>query len=193
MKDYADIDSKFRFVILASKRAKELLRGAKPKIKSKSKNLIRIAQEEVQQGLIEFELIETPVEEVSEGAKDLILGEELGMGPDIADVDEKSVDTNVDAKAEEKEAKKAEKKVAKKVAAIAVKQAEKAEIAKKAELTKKKEKAEMKEKAEKAEKKEKVEKKEKKKDPKEDIEEVKEAEKKKTKKATKPKSKKSEE
>ena len=190
MKDYADIDSKFRFVILASKRAKELLRGAKPKIRSKSKNLIRIAQEEVRQGLIEFELIETPVEEVSEGAKDLILGEELGMGPDIADVDEKSVDTNVDAKSEEKEAKKAEKKVAKKVAAIAVKQAEKAEIAKKAELTKKKEKAEMKEKAEK---KEKVEKKEKKKDPKEDIEEVKEAEKKKTKKATKPKSKKSEE
>ena len=152
MKDYADIDSKFRFVILASKRAKELLRGAKPKIRSKSKNLIRIAQEEVRQGLIEFELIETPVEEVSEGAKDLILGEELGMGSDIADVDEKSVDTNVDAKAEEKEAKKAEKKVAKKVAAIAVKQAEKAEIAKKAELTKKKEKAEMKEKAEKAEK-----------------------------------------
>ena len=64
MKSYSDIDSKFRFVILAVKRAKELLGGAKPKIKSKSKNPIRIAQNEVSQGLIDFEIIQPKEEEV---------------------------------------------------------------------------------------------------------------------------------
>ncbi len=57
MKNITAIDSKFRFVIVASKRAKELLKGAKPKIKTKSKNLIRIAEEEVEKGLIEYNLI----------------------------------------------------------------------------------------------------------------------------------------
>jgi DNA-directed RNA polymerase omega subunit len=54
---FGNIDSKFRFIILASKRAKQLLRGAKPKIRAKSRNLIRIAQAEVRAGLIEFEVL----------------------------------------------------------------------------------------------------------------------------------------
>ena len=57
MNKNADIGSKFRFVILTSLRAKQLLRGAKPKVKTKSKNLIRVAQEEVEQGLVDFEII----------------------------------------------------------------------------------------------------------------------------------------
>jgi len=190
VKDYADIDSKFRFVILAAKRAKELLKGAKPKVKSNSKNLIRIAQEEVQQGLIEFELIETPEEEVSEDAKDLILGEELGMGPVIADSEKERV-ADAKVKAEKKEDKKAEKKVATKVAKIAEKQAaeqaEKVEVAKKKAAAKKKEKLETTDKKEKAEKKEKKEKKA----SKEKAADIKETKKKKDEKATKPKSKKS--
>lgn len=63
MKSYGDIDSKFRFVILASKRAKQLLKGEKPKVKSKSKNLIRVAEEEVKQGLVEYERIQSEKEE----------------------------------------------------------------------------------------------------------------------------------
>lgn len=77
MKEYSDIDSKFRYVILASKRAKQLLKGAKPKIKSKSKNLIRVAQQEVKQGLIEFEIIENPVEEFIDTGDDMFIGEEI--------------------------------------------------------------------------------------------------------------------
>jgi len=77
LKEYSDIDSKFRYVILASKRAKQLLKGAKPKIKSKSKNLIRIAQQEVKQGLIEFEIIENPVEEFIDTGDNMFIGEEI--------------------------------------------------------------------------------------------------------------------
>lgn len=57
-------DSRFQFVILAAKRAKQLLKGAKPKIKTKSRNPIRIAQEEVRLGLIDFEILAAP--EISE-------------------------------------------------------------------------------------------------------------------------------
>jgi len=58
LKSHGDIDSKFRFVIIAAKRAKLLLTGVKPKIKSKSKNPIRIAQNEVAQGLIDYEIVQ---------------------------------------------------------------------------------------------------------------------------------------
>jgi DNA-directed RNA polymerase subunit omega len=57
LKEYGEIDSKFRYVILAAMRAKQLLGGAKPRIKSRSKNLIRIAQEEVKQGLVDYEIV----------------------------------------------------------------------------------------------------------------------------------------
>ena len=77
MKAYSDIDSKFRFVILASKRAKQLLQGAKPKIKSRSKNLIKIAQEEVKKGFVEFELVESKPEERRQTDNEAFIGEEL--------------------------------------------------------------------------------------------------------------------
>ena len=59
MQTYGKIDSKFRFVILASKRAKQLLRGSKAKIKTKSKNPIRIAQIEVKEGLIDYDILQS--------------------------------------------------------------------------------------------------------------------------------------
>ena len=77
MKSFGDIDSKFRFVILASKRAKELLTGAKPRIKSKSKNPIRIAQNEVAQGLIDFEIIQHKEEDKVIPEEEVFIGEEV--------------------------------------------------------------------------------------------------------------------
>ena len=79
MKPYGDIDSKFRFVIVSSKRAKQLLKGAKPKLKSKSKNLILIAQEEVRKGMVEFEINPSRSEDVIETEDDIFIGEELGL------------------------------------------------------------------------------------------------------------------
>lgn len=61
--NYGNFDSKFRFVIVASKRAKELLKGAKPRIKAKMKNPIRIAQNEVRMGLIDYEIVRDRREE----------------------------------------------------------------------------------------------------------------------------------
>ncbi len=130
MKDYADIDSKFRFVILASMRAKELLKGAKPKIKSKSKNLIRIAQEEVEQGLIEFELIETPEEESNEEEKNLIVGEEVPPKPTL------TLSIDVPAEPEVKPEKKTEKKVVKKKGKLELKIPIESKVTKKAKETK---------------------------------------------------------
>ena len=88
MKNYGNVDSKFRFVILASKRAKMLLKGAKPKIRTKSKNPIRIAQTEVKEGVIDFEIIKSLKEELPESEERIFLGgaasEESDDGQDDA-------------------------------------------------------------------------------------------------------------
>jgi len=63
-------------VIVASKRAKELLKGAKSRLKSKSRNPIRIAQNEVKLGLVEFEILKGKKEEVPETEDRVFLGDE---------------------------------------------------------------------------------------------------------------------
>lgn len=74
MDAFGNIDSKYRFIILAAKRAKQLLKGAKPKIQGKSKNPIRIAQTEVRNGLIEYEIIPTHMEEIPEREERVFVG-----------------------------------------------------------------------------------------------------------------------
>ncbi|MGB9894104.1 MAG: DNA-directed RNA polymerase subunit omega [Candidatus Saccharicenans sp.] len=56
-------DSKFRFIIVAAQRAKQLLKGGHPKIKSKHRNPIRIAQEEVKSGAVQYEILPFKKEE----------------------------------------------------------------------------------------------------------------------------------
>jgi DNA-directed RNA polymerase omega subunit len=55
------IGSKYRFIIVAAERAKQLQNNAKPKIKTKSTKPAYIAMRELEQDLISFE-ITTPVE-----------------------------------------------------------------------------------------------------------------------------------
>lgn len=74
MDAFGNIDSKYRFIILAAKRAKQLLKGAKPKIQSKSKSPIRIAQAEVRAGLIEYEIIPTRMDDVPEREERVFVG-----------------------------------------------------------------------------------------------------------------------
>jgi DNA-directed RNA polymerase omega subunit len=52
----AEIDSKFRFILIAAKRARQLQSGAKPLIHTISRKPTRIAQEEVRAGAIDWEL-----------------------------------------------------------------------------------------------------------------------------------------
>jgi DNA-directed RNA polymerase omega subunit len=66
LQTYGKLDSKFRFVIVASKRAKQLLKGAKVKIRTKSRNPIRIAQAEVREGLVDFDILQARPEDLLE-------------------------------------------------------------------------------------------------------------------------------
>lgn len=88
MDQFGKIDSKYRFIILASKRAKQLLKGAKPKIQSRSKSLIRIAQAEVRDGLVEYEIIPTRMDDIPEREDRVFvgggIGDEAGEGDSLA-------------------------------------------------------------------------------------------------------------
>ena len=48
------VDSKYRLVLLAAKRSKQLQKGAKPRLQSQAKKATRIALEEVQNGLVQY-------------------------------------------------------------------------------------------------------------------------------------------
>lgn len=55
-----EMDSKYRLIIVAAKRSKQLQRGARPRIDidPQKHKPTRIALEEVQQGQVNFEIIE---------------------------------------------------------------------------------------------------------------------------------------
>ena len=55
--EIGSIDSKFRYIIVAAKRSRQLQGGARPLISSSSGKLTKIAQEETSLGLIKFEII----------------------------------------------------------------------------------------------------------------------------------------
>lgn len=51
-----NVGSKYRFIIIAAERAKQLQNNAKPKLKTKSTKPAFIAMREVEAGLINFEV-----------------------------------------------------------------------------------------------------------------------------------------
>ena len=56
-----DIGSKYRFIIIAAERAKQLQNNAKPKVKIKSTKPAFIAMRELEEGLIHYEIL--PIEQ----------------------------------------------------------------------------------------------------------------------------------
>jgi DNA-directed RNA polymerase omega subunit len=60
-----DVDSKFRFITVASQRAKQIQNGAKARVESKTRKPTRVAIEEVMANAISWEMREevkpTPV------------------------------------------------------------------------------------------------------------------------------------
>jgi len=52
------IDSKYRKILIAAKRSKQLQRGARPRLDMPNAKMTRVALEEVDRGLIDFELTE---------------------------------------------------------------------------------------------------------------------------------------
>lgn len=58
------IDSRFRYVLLVSKRAEQLIQGAQPKVKARHAKPTRIAMDEVAANQVKWQLC-APVEEES--------------------------------------------------------------------------------------------------------------------------------
>ena len=61
-----DFDSKFRYVLLASERAEQLVRGARPKLAHPGKPT-RVAMEEARRGMFEWDYGPAEEPEVVEG------------------------------------------------------------------------------------------------------------------------------
>jgi DNA-directed RNA polymerase subunit omega len=57
-----NVDSKFRFILVAAKRARQLQAGAKSMVQSLSKKPTRVAQHEVEAGLVPYELVDLELE-----------------------------------------------------------------------------------------------------------------------------------
>lgn len=52
-----DIDSKYRLVLLAAQRSKQLQKGAKPRLQTTAKKPTRVALEEAQRGFLQYQKI----------------------------------------------------------------------------------------------------------------------------------------
>jgi DNA-directed RNA polymerase subunit omega len=52
------IDSKFRFILVAARRARQLQAGAKSMVQTQTRKVTRVAQLEVEAGLVPFEELE---------------------------------------------------------------------------------------------------------------------------------------
>ncbi|HWW60935.1 MAG TPA: DNA-directed RNA polymerase subunit omega [Thermoanaerobaculia bacterium] len=58
------VDSKFRYVLLVSKRAEQLIQGAQPKARTRHAKPTRVAMEEIERNVIKWQLA-PPVEETT--------------------------------------------------------------------------------------------------------------------------------
>lgn len=61
------VDSKFRYVLLVSKRAEQLIQGSQPKLKTKHAKPTRVAMEEIDRNQVKWQLTE-PVAETETSA-----------------------------------------------------------------------------------------------------------------------------
>jgi DNA-directed RNA polymerase subunit omega len=52
-----NLDSKFRFILVAARRARQLQAGARPLVQTPTKKSTRVAQQEVGAGLVPIEII----------------------------------------------------------------------------------------------------------------------------------------
>ncbi len=52
-----NLDSKFRFILVAAKRARQLQGGAKPLVQTATKRSTRVAQQEVSAGLVPIDVL----------------------------------------------------------------------------------------------------------------------------------------
>jgi DNA-directed RNA polymerase subunit omega len=61
-----DVDSKFRFIVVAAQRSKQIQQGAKPRVDARSRKPTRIAMQEVLANAISWELSDEIVIQTTE-------------------------------------------------------------------------------------------------------------------------------
>lgn len=76
------IDSKFRFVLLASQRAEQMMRGAQPKVDKPGEKQTRVAMHEIMEEAVAWDYGPAPEEAAAE------VMEDGGLGEDPAPADE---------------------------------------------------------------------------------------------------------
>ncbi len=64
------IDSKFRYILIAAKRARQLQGGSKPLVHTTSRKPTRIAQDEVKAGVVKWELLPYAKPETEKGKEE---------------------------------------------------------------------------------------------------------------------------
>ena len=98
MLDQKIVDSKFRLVLLAAWRAKQIINGSKKKVNVKAENPLTIAMEEIRQGLINFEILtEEKLEQRRLEKENLEINQEAEEGEKEED---NSSEAELEAKAE---------------------------------------------------------------------------------------------
>lgn len=70
MDEKHNVDSKFRFVLVAAHRAEQLMRGARPKLEAGKRKPTRVAMDEVNRSLVDWGYGPAPQEEVPEQAEE---------------------------------------------------------------------------------------------------------------------------
>ncbi|MEM1249503.1 MAG: DNA-directed RNA polymerase subunit omega [Acidobacteriota bacterium] len=66
------VDSKFRFVLVAAKRAEQLMQGARPRIDTEATKIARIAMDEVLDSEVTWDYGPAPEEEASQETAEAI-------------------------------------------------------------------------------------------------------------------------
>jgi len=61
-----NIDSKFRYILICAKRARQLQSGVRPLVQTQTRRATKIARQEVSSGLIPFEIVELKAEGANE-------------------------------------------------------------------------------------------------------------------------------
>jgi DNA-directed RNA polymerase omega subunit len=67
MDEKHNVDSKFRFVLVAAHRAEQLMRGARPKLEAGKRKPTRVAMDEVNRSLVDWGYGPAPQDEAAEG------------------------------------------------------------------------------------------------------------------------------
>jgi DNA-directed RNA polymerase subunit omega len=97
LEDHKVVDSKFRLVLLAAKRAKQLLKGSRKKVETQVENPLSIALEEIKQGKIDFEILSNKDLEQEAGEKLLMMESPESTELNLSETEEKTKSELVDS------------------------------------------------------------------------------------------------